>query len=87
MGTITPLAAGPLSACEQAVLDAIPATRGTHARIADAAGVTQRDVEEALAQLTRRGLITRPAATRARPRNVRALPAAQPKPDTRPPAA
>lgn len=89
MGELTPLARGPLTPCERAVLDAIPLAHQAHMAVADVAGVSQRQLEEALAQLTRRGLIPRgQPAVRRRSGTIRALrrrPTPPPKPV--PPAA
>jgi len=61
MADITPLARGPLSAFEAAVLDAIPTTNGTPESLTAATGLDPLQVEGALAQLTRRGLVHRNA--------------------------
>jgi hypothetical protein len=61
MADITPLARGPLSAFEAAVLDAIPITNGTPESLTAVTGLDPLQVEVALAQLTRRGLVHRNA--------------------------
>jgi hypothetical protein len=55
------------------VLDAIPLAQQTHMAVADVAGVSQRQLEDALAQLTRRGLIPRGQSARRRSGAIRAL--------------
>jgi 2-methylcitrate dehydratase PrpD len=62
---VTPLARGPVCPREQAVLDAIPTSIGTTAALAHATRLDPEQVERALAQLTRRGLVVR-ASGRAR---------------------
>jgi DNA-binding transcriptional ArsR family regulator len=59
MANVTPLARGPLSASEAALLDAIPLTSTTPQKLAAATGLEQAAVETALAQLYRRGLVRR----------------------------
>lgn len=61
MADITPLARGPLSAFEAAVLDVIPITNSTPESLTQATGLDPLQVEGALAQLTRRGLVHRNA--------------------------
>jgi hypothetical protein len=75
---VTLLARGPVCAREQAVLDALPITIGTPAALACVTGLQPAEVEDALAQLTRRGLISRYAG------RVRATPQAGRRPRQRP---
>jgi hypothetical protein len=70
------------------VLDAIPLAQQTHMAVADMAGVSQRQLEEVLAQLTRRGLISRGQPARRRRRSARIVPLrSTPPPKPVPPAA
>lgn len=87
MGELTPLARGPLTPCERAVLDAIGLAQQTHMAVADLAGVSQRQLEDALAQLTRRGLIPRGEPARRRSATIRALRRRPTPPKPVPPAA
>jgi hypothetical protein len=88
VGELTPLTRGPLTPCERAVLDAIGLAQQTHMAVADVAGVSQRQLEDALAQLTRRGLIPRSQPARRRSGTIRALRRrSTPPPKPVPPAA
>ncbi len=59
MGEIKPLARGPLTPCEQTVLAAAGiARRKKTPLLAELAGISEQQLEDTLAQLTRRGLIT-----------------------------
>jgi DNA-binding transcriptional ArsR family regulator len=59
MSNVMPLARGPLSASEAAILDAIPLTSTSPQKLQAATGLSDEAVEEALAQLYRRGLVRR----------------------------
>jgi hypothetical protein len=73
VGELTPLARGPLTPCERAVLDAIGLVQQTHTTLADVAGVSQQQLEDAVAGLTRRGLIPRGRSPRRHSGTIRAL--------------
>jgi hypothetical protein len=85
VGQLTPLARGPLTPHEQAVLDAIPLARDTHLALADVAGISEHQLEDTLAQLTRRGLVHRVVPEYRRGASRRARPASKHNPE--PPAA
>jgi len=68
MASIRPLASGPLSADEQAVLDLLKNTGPGCQRLTAATGLDSARLEQALAQLTRRGILSpKPASPPAGP--------------------
>jgi predicted transcriptional regulator len=74
VGEVKPLAGGPLAPREQTVLAAAGIARCKNIPLlAELAGVSEQQLEDTLAQLTRRGLITRGQPSRSNPRTARAL--------------
>ncbi len=57
MGDVTPIARGPLTPRERAVLVSLTFANATGFKLADVAGLSQQQLDIALAQLIRRGLI------------------------------
>lgn len=60
MATVTRLVSGPLSSSETTVLAAIGASSATLSALAERTGLPTKEINDVLAQLRRRGLISGP---------------------------
>jgi hypothetical protein len=67
MATVVDLVAGPLSDHEALVMYATAVAGAEHTSLASLTGLTDTDVQAAVAQLTRRGLLGHPAGAAKRP--------------------
>lgn len=67
MATVVALVDGPLSDHEALVMYATAVAGPEHTNLASLTGLTNTDVQAAVAQLTRRGLLNHPARAPKRP--------------------
>lgn len=76
MATVVALVVGPLSDHETLVMYATAVAGAEHSNLASLTGLTDTDVQAAVAQLTRRGLLNHPARAPRRPVALPPAPAA-----------